>query len=136
MYGYNPYGYPQFGAQMALNGFVPSGMNNYTQTGGVSQNSPQGGMEVVPVQTIQQVEQVGVQPGQRKLVLVQNEPVIAARSADNMGLTTTEFYRLEKYDPHAVQAPAPEAEYVTRREFEEFVATLKPATSKKKEAAE
>jgi hypothetical protein len=86
------------------------------------QNAQQSGMEVVPVQTIQQVEQVGVQPGQRKLVLVQNEPVIAARSADNMGLTTTEFYRLEKYDPHTVQAPV---EYVTRQEFEAFIESLK-----------
>jgi hypothetical protein len=107
---------------MAQNGFMPSGMNNYTQTVGMAQNAQQSGMEVVPVQTIQQVEQVGVQPGQRKLVLVQNEPVIAARSADNMGLTTTEFYRLEKYDPHTVQTPV---EYVTRQEFEAFIESLK-----------
>lgn len=137
MFVYNPnlYGYPQYGAQMGQNSFYPQGLNSYAQTGGIDQNAAQGGMEVVPVQTIQQVEQVGVQPGQRKLVLVQNEPVIAARSADNMGLTTTEFYRLEKYDPHAAQAPAQEVEYVTRQEFEDFVASLKPA-SKKREAAE
>jgi hypothetical protein len=116
MYGFNPYGgYPQMGAQMGQTGFLQPGMNQYPS----GANAPQSGMEVVPVPTIQQV------------VMVQNEPVIAARYADNMGLVTTEFYRLEKYDPHAVQGEP--VEYVTRKEFEEFVAGLKP---KKKGDAE
>lgn len=115
------------GAQMGQTGFLQPGMNQYPS----GANAPQSGMEVVPVPTIQQVDQVQLQPGQRKLVMVQNEPVIAARYADNMGLVTTEFYRLEKYDPHAVQGEP--VEYVTRKEFEEFVAGLKP---KKKGDAE
>ena len=62
MYNYNPY-YPQFGQQ---NSIYPQ--NQFIQ----NQQNP--GMEVVPVPTIQQVEQVGLQPGQRKMVMVQNEP--------------------------------------------------------------
>lgn len=78
--------------------------------------------ELATVQTINQVEQVSLQPGQRRIVMVQNEPVIAARFADQMGLVTTEYYRLEKFDP-AANTPAPE--YVTRKEFEDFVSGLK-----------
>ena len=135
MYGMNPYpyGYPS-----------PSPMPNYTQQ--MSQQaqygmpaSQQNGMEVATVQTLQQVEQVQMQPGQRKLIMVQNEPVIAARSADNMGLVTTEYYKLEKFDPSAVPT-SPSAKYITEEQLEArlsaFAETLKPATSRsKKEAA-
>ncbi len=137
MYGMNsfsPYGYPQFGQQMGqMPPFSPQGMNPPMQQNGL-QNAPQMGMEVVPVQTIQQVEQVGLQPGQRKMVMVQNEPVIAARSADNMGLVTTEYYRLEKFVP-GTAAPMQTVDYITRQEFDEFVASLK-GKGKKEASAE
>lgn len=118
---YSPYGYPQFGQPA---GAFPQAFGQTAPT-----NTP--GMEVVPVPTIQQVEQVGLQPGQRKMVMVQNEPVIAARCADNMGLVTTEYYRLEKFIPGAAAAPQA-GEYVTRQEFNSFVDSLRG----KKEGAE
>lgn len=112
MYNYNPY-YPQFGQQ---NSIYPQ--NQFIQ----NQQNP--GMEVVPVPTIQQVEQVGLQPGQRKMVMVQNELVIAARYADNMGLVTTEYYRLEKFVPGTSVAPQA-CDFVTRQEFNDFVNSLR-----------
>lgn len=97
-------------------------------------------MEVIPVQTIQQVEQVQVQPGQRKMVLVQNEPIIANRTADSMGLVTTDYFRLERFDPNAIPAQAPAQNYVTVEQLEErlsaFADSLKPTRPKKGEAAE
>lgn len=111
---YNPYSYTQFGQQ---NMTFPQ---NYMQ----NQQMNMQGMEVVPVPTIQQVEQVGLQPGQRKMVMVQNEPVIAARYADNMGHVTTEYYRLEKFVPGASAASQTD-DYVTRKEFNTFVESLK-----------
>jgi hypothetical protein len=106
---YSPYqmGYTQMG--------YPQQMQQTQQT--------QQGSELVTVQTIAQVEQVSLQPGQRKMVMVQNEPIIAARVADQMGLVTTEYYQLTKYVPNA-GAPA-QGDYITRKEFEEFVASLK-----------
>lgn len=111
------YGYPQFGQQ--TNGYP---QNVYMPNNATAQTT--GGMEVVPVSLIQQVEQVQVQPGQRKMVLVQNEPVIASRSADNMGLVTTEYYRLEKFIPGASASPQT-GDYVTRQEFNDFIESLK-----------
>lgn len=113
------------------------------QTSGIMQNNAQprtNTMEVIPVQTIQQVEQVQVQPGQRKMVLVQNEPIIANRTADSMGLVTTDYFRLERFDPNAIPAQAPAQNYVTVEQLEErlsaFADSLKPTRPKKGEAAE
>ena len=55
--------------------------------------------------------------------MVQNDPVIAARYADNMGLVTTEYYRLEKFVPGASVAPQA-GDFVTRKEFNDFVNSL------------
>lgn len=113
------------------------------QSPGMMQNNAQpqqNTMEVIPVQTVRQVEQVQVQPGQRKMVLVQNEPIIANRTADSMGLVTTDYFRLERFDPNAITAQAPTQNYVTAEQLEErlsaFADSLKPTRAKKGEAAE
>ena len=123
-------GFPQYGYPYGNNYPSYPPPTNYPQP--MPLQMPSNGPELVTVQTINQVEQVSIQPGQRRIVMVQNEPVIAVRSADQMGLASTEYYRLEKFDPAAVCA-APAADYVTRKEFEEFVASMKAA---KKEGAE
>ena len=84
---------------------------------------PQSGPDWIMAQTMAQVEQVAVQPGQKAWVMVQNEPIFALRVADQMGLITTNYYRFEPYDPAAAKQPA--AEYITRQEFEKMVAQLK-----------
>ena len=82
-------------------------------------------INVVQVSTIKQVEQAPVAPGSRVLVLVSNEPVIAMRSADNMGIASTDYYKIEKIDPSATAAK--ENDYVTRQEFQKFVESLSAA---------
>lgn len=79
----------------------------------------------IVVQTVEQVEQVAVQPGQEAWIMVQNEPVFARREANRMGLISTEYCRFEKWDPHATAEKEQAAEYVTRAEFEAFVADMK-----------
>lgn len=90
-------------------------------------------------QTIKQVEQVSVQPGQKAWIMVQNEPVFALRTADSMGLITTDYYRFEKFDPSAAPAE-PASAYVTVDQLEErlaaFADNLKPTKAKKGEATE
>lgn len=127
---YSPYNYPQISPQLPQNTPYGSLWGNYPTQPATAQNATQGFMELATVQTMAQVEQVSLQAGQRKMVLVQNEPVIAARYADNMGLVSTEYYKLEKFDPTAAPAPSPETDYVTRREFDEFVARLKTSIMK------
>lgn len=61
---------------------------------------------VVQVPTIEHVEQIQLQPEEKKIVLVQNQPVLAMRTADAMGLVSTRYFTLSDYDPHAQQASA------------------------------
>jgi hypothetical protein len=99
-------------------------MPGYAQQYAQQPQQIQQGSELVTVQTIAQVEQVSLQPGQRKMVMVQNEPIIAARVADQMGLVTTEYYQLQKYTPNS-GGTVDASDYITRKEFEDFVASLK-----------
>ena len=119
---YSPYGYmpPMSGPGAQQSSFQAPGMSQPFQTPQPAQ-AQQSGPDWVQVPTVQQVEQVQVQPGGKAWVMVQNEPIFALRTADNMGLVTTDYYRFEKVDPGAA---APAADYVTRAEFEKFVASL------------
>lgn len=85
--------------------------------------------DVVQVATVQQVEQVQMQYGQRKIIMVQNEPVIAMRVADNMGLTTTDYYRLVKFEPFAQtqQMQHPAGNYITEEQLESRLAAFADA---------
>lgn len=128
---YNPY-------PAQPNAFQFGGPINRYQQG--PQTPAQAGMEVVPVQTIQQVEQVSLQPGQRKMVMVQNDAVVALRVADPVsGLVDTKYYNLVEFDPRAAVSASPAQNYVTPEQLEArlaaFADSLKPANAKK-EAAE
>ena len=112
-------------------------MNNYPAPQNTQPNTQSGGMEIINVQTIQQVEQVQIAPGQRKLIMVQNEPVVAVRVADNMGLASTEYYKLIKFDPFANETNTHGADsnkYVTEEQLEERLNKL--IDSIKKEMSE
>lgn len=120
---FNPYGMGNFGQNN----------NNYGQQFQQPQQAQQPGvgLEIVTVQSVHQVEQVQINPGQRRLVMVQNEPVVAMRTADNMGLASTEYYQLVKFDPTArtnVQA-VDGNKYITEEQLEarlkELMKTIK-----------
>lgn len=119
-------GYPYQAPQMGAFGSAmmqPNMMQNAPQT--APQPPQSANMAVIPVNTLKQVEQVQVQPGGKTLVLVSNEPVIAMRAADNMGLTSTDYYKLTKFDPDAAPAAAAAAgDVVTRAEFNQTVQAL------------
>ena len=116
---YNPYN----GYSMQPNGFQFNPMNRYQQGAQMPPQAQQNGPEWIMAPSIKQVEQVSVQPGQKSWIMVQNAPVFALRTADNMGLVTTDYYRFEKFNPGDSAEPA--NDYVTRKEFEDFVASLK-----------
>ena len=77
---------------------------------------PQSNIDWIMVQSIDQVENVAVQPSQRAWIMVQNEPVFALRTADMMGLCATEYYSFEKYEPHKVGT----LRYATIEQFEQL----------------
>lgn len=125
---YTPYGYPiGYGPQgpqsTQFGQFMPGAMNNpptFPNASAQTTSMP----TLLQVANIKQVEQAPVQPGGKALVLVANAPVIAMRSADNKGITSTDYYRIEKFDPDET-APVPNDEYITRTEFQQAVEKIK-----------
>lgn len=73
------------------------------------------------VPTIADVEKVVAQAGETRWIMVQNDAVIAVKTASAVGYATTEYYRLSKFDPAAMQTPAPGCNYVTEQQMEERI---------------
>ena len=110
-YGYNSYITPNYNY---------STKPNYNMGGMIS--PPANNSPWLYVPTAKDVQSVQVQPGQKAWVMVQNDCVFALRSADNMGIVTTDFYRFEKIDAETAN---PQNEYVTRKEWNEFLNSIK-----------
>lgn len=85
---YNPYSQPFQAAQGQFNQFPMSQPTQQLQ-------AQQSGPAVLSVATIKQVEQVPVQPGRQVLVMVQNDPVIAMRTADQTAALQARVQSLE-----------------------------------------
>lgn len=117
----SPYGY---GAQNSFynqpNNFTPNQFGQ-PQTGAQQQTSV--GITVGQVATIEQVEQVQLMPGEKKIILVQNAPIMAIRIADQMGLVQTEYRKLEAFDPR--QAQPVQTEYAPLSEVEQLKSQMK-----------
>lgn len=134
MYG-NPYGYPFMAPQMAQNtSFIPNSMSTPAQPVTPPSASP----AFLQVGTAKEFDNVTIQPGRQALIMAQNDPYIAFKSADAMGMVTTSLYRLEPVTADQINGPTPE--YVTRQEFQQtvqqIIESIKPARQTKKEVAE
>lgn len=96
MFGFNPYSpygmLPETMPQQGVLGQYPQNMRQPAQ-------GQQAGPGWVTVPTVKDIANVSVQPGVKAWIMAQNDAVFAVRSADQMGVTTTEYYRFERYDP-------------------------------------
>lgn len=110
-------------------GSWPQGQNLYNQPpfGGYNatpqyQSAQQVGGQnpFIMVPAIADVEKVVAQPGETKWIMVQNEPVLAVKQASTMGYASSEYYRLTKFDPAAVQAGG-EPQYLTAAQADEKI---------------
>lgn len=132
----NPYGYPFMGVQNTPQAqFMPNAMSTPVQPVTLPSASP----AFLQVGTAKEFDNVTIQPGRQALIMAQNDPYIAFKSADAMGMVTTSLYRLEPVTAEQMSGPAPE--YVTRAEFQQTIQQLidninKPTRQAKKEAAE
>lgn len=132
MYGMNYGQYPFIGPQIGQsNPFLPQ----------VSQPSqPQNdGPVVLYAPSAKEFANVSVQPGRQALVISQNDPYIAFKSADAMGMVNTTMYRLEAVT--ADQINGPQVEYATKGELaqlkqvvQQLIDGISKPTRTKKEA--
>ena len=96
-------------------------------------SAPMASPTFLQVGTAKEFDNVTIQPGRQALIMAQNEPYIAFKSADAMGMVTTSLYRLEPVTAEQINGPTPE--YVTRAEFQQtiqqIIDSVKPARAKK-----
>lgn len=90
--------------------------NNYNPNYNLSYKN---GPDWIYVPDIEQVDSVQVIPGRKAWIMVQNEPVFALRSADGMGLVTTDLYRFEKLEAK------PKPAFVTIDQLNDAISKLK-----------
>lgn len=134
--GFNPYMNTPIGAQMnAQAPFNPPPMQS--QLNPVS--PPVASPAFLQVGTAKEFDNVTIQPGRQALIMAQNDPYIAFKSADAMGMVNTTLYRLEAVTPDQINGPAPE--YVTRSEFQQTIQQIidsmsKPTRAKKETVSE
>lgn len=134
MYGNMFGGYPFVGAQMGQSSpFLPQ----------VSQpiQAQNDGPVVLYAPTAKEFANVSVQPGRQALVISQNDPYIAFKSADAMGMVNTTMYRLESVTADQINGPA--VEYATKGELaqlqgvvQQLVENMSKPARTKKEAGE
>lgn len=121
---FNPYApYPPTPFQPPQ--FMPPQMQQQTQNRGPV---------VLYVPSAKDFNNVSVQPGQQALVIAQNDPFIAFKNADAMGMVQTTLCRLQSVTSDEIDGQG--AEYVTRQEFQQTIQQLldnmqKPARTKK-----
>ena len=149
MFGnYGPYGFSgPFGgpfnspmtAQSAQQGLFGQPMPQPTPAPAVQQTGPSAAPAVLYVPNVSDVKEVDLHGAANALIIVQNEPVIAMKTAVNsMGLTATDYYHLDKFDPSAVLVPTPlpSQDFVTRAEFQRFVDSLRAPIAEQPAAVE
>lgn len=76
-------------------------------------------------------DNVAVQPGRQAIIIAQNEPYLAFKSADDMGMVQTKLYRIEPIT--AEQVDPVKNDYITREEFNAFIASLTSDNTNEKE---
>lgn len=121
-----------------------SGFSNAMGMQAVSQpTQPQNNATaVLYASSAKEFSNVTVQPGRQALVISQNDPYIAFKSADAMGMVNTTLYKLEPVTADQINTPTPE--YATKDELtrlesvvQQIVESIAPKKSSgKKEDAE
>lgn len=82
----------------------------------IPQQQPMDQMTIVAyAPTAKDFSGVSVQPGSKVLVIAQNEPYMAFKNADNMGMVSTTIYKIEQISENDLSAPS--QEYATKEEL-------------------
>lgn len=98
----------------------PMNWNQYQQSSTQQTSFAQTNNPFTMVSGVADVEKVIVQPSESKWILVQNEPVLAVKTANAIGYVSSEYYWLNKFDPSATQAE-PVASYLTAEQADEKI---------------
>ena len=83
---------------------------------------------VLQVASAKDFDSVTIQPGRRALIMAQNEPFIAFKNADAMGMVQTSLYRIEPVTADQIAQPA--TEYATKTELNQLQSVVQQIVDK------
>lgn len=128
---FNPYmPYPMtpgMQAQMPTQPVMPTQMPPYPQFQQPQQ--PVQEFDWIRVNTLEDVKNVSVAPGKKAWIMLQNDPIFVVKSANDMGLATTQAFRFEPYNPQQQAAQAPAAEYAPLSAVQQLQARIDELTT-------
>ena len=116
MYGFSPY----------MAGMPQPQQNQYMQYMQQQRPQPQQAMpSVMYTPTSKDFASVTLQPPTRQAIIIaQNEPYMCFKNADNMGMVSTTYYKIEPVTEEQISAP--QIQYATKQE----VATIQDTLNK------
>lgn len=97
------YGAPVMPTQPVMPTSMPApNPNPYSVSAFMPQNNPAPAapeMDWIRVPSFDNIKDVYVQPNGKAWIMLQNEPIFAVKTADAMGLASTQAFRFEPYNP-------------------------------------
>lgn len=122
----NPYQFQQMQMQLPLPSPVPPSIQPTQQ-----QATP----VVMYSASAKDFSNISLQPGKQALIIAQNEPYMAFKVADNMGMVQTTLYKIEQINEQELSTPG--NDYITRNEFQQtiqqIIESIKKPNGNKKE---
>lgn len=94
-------------------------MFDFSQMQSYQQVQQNGLFPAIQLQTVADVERFQPQRGMTMVVMAQDKPVFALKSADRMGVVNTNWYKYEAYNPEQDKP-----QYITRSELEQILSNL------------
>lgn len=104
----NPYN-PYMAMQNQQGNFPKTMPNQPTQAPSPATSN----VDWIRVNNMADIQNVSVQPGQKAWIMLTNEPVFAVKTANDMGLTSTQAFRFEPYTEEA----KPDVAYATKEDI-------------------
>lgn len=100
------------------NGYFNPYLNNYQQS--YQQNTQNSNLNWIDVSNINEINNITVQPNTTAWIKFINDPIIATKTSDSMGICTTKYFKIEEIQMDTQQSKNTD-EFVTKKDFEKFL---------------
>lgn len=101
------------------NGYFNPYLSNF-QNNMNNQPTQQSNLNWIDVNNINEINNITVQPNTTAWIKFLNDPIIATKTSDSMGICTTKFFKIEEIQMDTQQAKNTD-EFVTKKDFEKFL---------------
>lgn len=101
------------------NGYFNPYLSNF-QNNINNQPTQQSNLNWIDVNNINEINNITVQPNTTAWIKFINDPIIATKTSDSMGICTTKYFKIEEIQMDTQQSKNTD-EFVTKKDFEKFL---------------